>query len=190
MKQAPIQLTFSCQEDLETMSCTSKGKFCNACQKEVIDFTKMSRTQLDEIRKGQPELCGIFLPEQLDPSLHPIEFPNVKSWAFFSSILVSLNVSNLSAQVPVEENHVTISLIDNLLAGNQIQTPQNAEEFIDNTESQTIGTTEFPGIRKFRKNSRYHRRYIRRTSRTWYWSWRFPFVHQKPRRSFGVPRWL
>lgn len=172
------------------MSCTSRGKFCGACQKEVIDFTKMSWPQIEEIKESQADLCGIFLPEQMDPSLHRIELPNVKSWAFFSSVLVSLNIGSLSAQTPLNKPDESISLIDKVLTSNPSQTHAYSQQSTQATESQTAELLDFPLNREYRKQRRQYNRYQRRKARTWYWSWRFPFVHKKPARTYGIPRWL
>jgi hypothetical protein len=97
-----IELKFNCQENLESMSCSEKGKFCTSCQKEVIDFTRLSYSEIQQVKGDQTEMCGIFLAEQLDPSLHPIALPKVRSLAFLSTILLSLNFGNVSAQSTVD----------------------------------------------------------------------------------------
>ncbi len=56
-----------CNEQKESFTKTSNGSFCKSCQKEVIDFSKMSDVEIRDYFKnydGQ-KTCGQFLPEQL-----------------------------------------------------------------------------------------------------------------------------
>lgn len=187
--QESIQLKFNCQEDLEAMSCTDQGKFCTACQKEVIDFTQKSYLEIQRIREDQPEMCGIFLTEQLDPSLHPIQLPKVRSWAFLSSILVSLNFGSISAQTQLDSNSEQISLRENSFEPVDEELPNSASTQASLPKNiDLVASTEMD--REDRKRKRRYKKYQRKKLRTWYWSWRFPFVRKKPIRSYGIPRWL
>ena len=55
-----------CHEDWQKMSPTQKGKFCASCQKEVIDFTKLSATEIARKTKNATHLCGRFTTTQLE----------------------------------------------------------------------------------------------------------------------------
>ena len=55
-----------CHEDWQQMSPTQKGKFCASCQKEVIDFTKLSATEIARKTKNATQLCGRFTTTQLE----------------------------------------------------------------------------------------------------------------------------
>ena len=55
-----------CHEDWQQMSPTQKGKFCASCQKEVIDFTKLSDTEITRKTKNAKQLCGRFTSTQLE----------------------------------------------------------------------------------------------------------------------------
>ena len=55
-----------CHEDWQKMSPTQKGKFCASCQKEVIDFTKLSATEIARKTKNATQLCGRFTSTQLE----------------------------------------------------------------------------------------------------------------------------
>ena len=50
------------------MTTVDKGKFCGACQKNVIDFTGMNDEQLIAFFRKQPagSTCGRLMGEQLD----------------------------------------------------------------------------------------------------------------------------
>ncbi|HIB38517.1 carboxypeptidase-like regulatory domain-containing protein [Mesonia sp.] len=55
-----------CHEDWQQMSPTQKGKFCASCQKEVIDFTKLSASEIARKTKNAVQLCGRFTSTQLE----------------------------------------------------------------------------------------------------------------------------
>jgi hypothetical protein len=66
IRKATISISEPCHENWQNMSPTDKGRFCDACQKNVIDFTRISdREILAKINSGG-KLCGRFLPSQLD----------------------------------------------------------------------------------------------------------------------------
>lgn len=175
-KPKRIELTFGCQEDFDSMSKTEKGQFCSACRKEVIDFRKMSLSEIQQIRGDQTEMCGMFLPEQIDPNLRPIELPKVRTWAFFSTILLSLNFGTATAQSTVDpkvEQSGGTSNAPNL-------TPAEAKEKIESGQhislsKATTSEVESAGIAT-QETER---------SKKWYWSKRFPFVHRIHRRRYG-----
>lgn len=57
-----IQVSTPCHEKWEHMQTAAQGNFCNACQKTVIDFTKMTDNQLMEyFKKPGTNVCGRFL---------------------------------------------------------------------------------------------------------------------------------
>jgi hypothetical protein len=183
-----VDLTFSCNEDLNAMSCTDRGRFCNACQKEVIDYTAYRISDIHALTNSGEELCGIFRPDQLDPSLRPIQIPRqLKSAAFLSSIFIWLGVTNANAQSTVDPKFEQAGGTSN---APQL-TPKEAEERIQNGTpvSMSIGkTTETESVavdnaieekRLTKQRSKYHKKAMRKYKKKWYWNSRFPFVHKK-----------
>jgi len=67
-KQFRLKIADPCHEDWDKMTASDKGKFCGSCQKQVIDFTRMTDTQLAAYFKkpSKGSLCGRFLGDQLD----------------------------------------------------------------------------------------------------------------------------
>lgn len=64
-----IQIPNPCSEDWESMLPQEKGRFCSACSKCVIDFTRKTPPEIRQIleeRKNE-ETCGRFYTIQLDP---------------------------------------------------------------------------------------------------------------------------
>ena len=69
-KKMQIQLPAPCNEGWSRMSPAEQGRFCNSCQKVVIDFTGMSDAQLVAFfKKPSSSVCGRFNKDQLEREL-------------------------------------------------------------------------------------------------------------------------
>ncbi|MEO6454486.1 MAG: T9SS type A sorting domain-containing protein [Ginsengibacter sp.] len=69
-KYLHIQVPERCEESWDVMQQKQHGKFCNSCQKTVIDFSKMSDEQLIRFFKKEKEnVCGRFTTNQLDTDI-------------------------------------------------------------------------------------------------------------------------
>ena len=63
-----IKIPEPCSKDWNTMTPNKKGRFCNACSKTVIDFTKMNTFEIQDfinMNKGK-SICGHIKQSQLD----------------------------------------------------------------------------------------------------------------------------
>ncbi|WP_248724411.1 energy transducer TonB [Seonamhaeicola sp. ML3] len=68
MKYFSIKIPEPCHEDWNTMTPKEKGRYCDACSKTVIDFTKMNTNEIQDfvnLNMGK-RICGHFKPTQLD----------------------------------------------------------------------------------------------------------------------------
>lgn len=67
-KQFQLKIADPCHEDWNKMTTSEKGKYCGSCQKQVIDFTGMTDTQLAAFFKkpSSGSMCGRFFDDQLD----------------------------------------------------------------------------------------------------------------------------
>ncbi|MRI02359.1 hypothetical protein GH721_17570 [Kriegella sp. EG-1] len=55
-----------CSEKFDNFNATKKGGFCESCQKEVIDFTKISDSDLIKLlHSNTNKICGRFKTSQL-----------------------------------------------------------------------------------------------------------------------------
>jgi len=86
-----------CSEKWENMKPTEKGRFCLACQKEVIDFSKMNENEIKKYLKkkfkNKEGVCGRLTQKQLENlntlSSFIYSFPKaLKIGAFLSSFLL------------------------------------------------------------------------------------------------------
>jgi len=106
-----IQLTIPtpCHENWEAMTPVDKGRFCAACQKQVMDFSNMNDRQVAEFFKkpSTGSVCGRFMPNQLQRDMEiPVKrIPWVKY--FFQFAIPAFFVSaKAKAQGEVRVNTV------------------------------------------------------------------------------------
>jgi hypothetical protein len=70
-KKFQLKIPEPCHESWDKMTPVDKGRFCDSCQKAVIDFTGMSDAQLVSFFKkpATGSVCGRFYNDQLDKDL-------------------------------------------------------------------------------------------------------------------------
>lgn len=67
MPTLKITIPKPCSESWDKMHKSTHGRFCDICQKEVIDFTKFSNTELYQyFEQSGDKVCGKFHPQQID----------------------------------------------------------------------------------------------------------------------------
>ncbi|MBV4358087.1 carboxypeptidase-like regulatory domain-containing protein [Pinibacter aurantiacus] len=65
-----LHIADPCHEDWNKMSTTDKGRFCQSCSKQVVDFSLLSDKQiLEYFSKQKGNTCGRFRDDQLDRPL-------------------------------------------------------------------------------------------------------------------------
>ena len=87
MKKIQLGIPQPCHENWNNMKPEEKGRFCNSCQKTVMDFRNMSDRQLAEFfKKPAGPVCGRFNADQLnrDISIPRKHIPWVKYFFQFS----------------------------------------------------------------------------------------------------------
>ncbi len=92
-KAVKLSIDSPCSENWVNMLATTKGAFCQQCQKEVIDFTKLSDDQIIEfVNNHKGSICGKLKNSQIDPLINPT--PTYKfSQPVYYKLFVGLFVS-------------------------------------------------------------------------------------------------
>ncbi|MBU2997111.1 carboxypeptidase-like regulatory domain-containing protein [Cellulophaga baltica] len=95
-----------CSEKFSNFNTTKNGGFCSSCQKEVIDFTAMTTTEvLSFLSAKEQNTCGRFKNSQLK-ELKMVNYNTSNSLNYFTksiatmgfSLLALCAVNNLNAQ--------------------------------------------------------------------------------------------
>ncbi len=161
-----IKITFECNQDWEQMRSSGNERFCEFCSKAVYDFSGLSKSEITKMAKG--DLCGMFLTEQVDTDLRPIEFPGYLRTSLLTiGTVIGLELKQANAQplnpVPKTENVITdTTKTDNLTLSKQ-------ENNIDHSKT---GSDECKKIKKSTKTK-------------YYFSKRFPFIVKRRVRIMG-----
>ena len=83
MKKMRISIENPCHEDWQTMTPETQGRFCGACEKTVVDFTKMSDAEILHYfsKPSVEKTCGRFRVEQLSESgTSKQNIPSERNW--------------------------------------------------------------------------------------------------------------
>ena len=94
-KKLQLQVPTPCHENWENMTATDKGRFCDSCQKQVIDFSNKSDREIAMFFKkpSSGSVCGRFMEDQLN---RDIEIPKIRiPWLkyFFQFLIPAFLVS-------------------------------------------------------------------------------------------------
>ncbi len=90
MRKLLLSIPEPCHENWQQMTPTQQGRFCNACAKEVVDFSTMTDIQVLNYFSTltQEKVCGRALPEQLDRALSRPETPKKKLFWYWNYIVM------------------------------------------------------------------------------------------------------
>lgn len=110
-----LKIENPCQENWGKMHSNPSGKFCDSCQKNVVDFTnKTPREIATALHDSREKSCGRFTANQLE-EVYSITSPGKVATKWYQNIaasfLVLLGAKNAEAQdsiVKKQEIHSTI----------------------------------------------------------------------------------
>lgn len=73
MKQLILKISTPCAEAWDDMNPASNGRFCDHCQKTVVDFSTMLDYEIHGyFKKRNDSVCGRFLDTQLNRKVKPL----------------------------------------------------------------------------------------------------------------------
>jgi hypothetical protein len=95
-KKYKIRIPEPCHENWENMKPGEKGRFCDSCAKNVIDFTKMTDREIGSFFRNRPaDVCGRFKNTQIEKSYSGGQQLSIPVHKRFWSFLISFFVSNM-----------------------------------------------------------------------------------------------
>ena len=90
MQKLQLTIPEPCHENWQQMTPTDQGRFCNACAKEVIDFSTMTDIQVLNYftNMTHEKVCGRALPEQLDRTISRPAQPKKRLFWYWNYIVM------------------------------------------------------------------------------------------------------
>ncbi|MBS1684685.1 MAG: hypothetical protein JSS76_08025 [Bacteroidetes bacterium] len=94
-----LTIPMPCHERWDAMTATERGAFCHSCQKEVIDFSSMTDSELLSFFAGGKATCGRFRGDQVGVRIMERRLDNgrMKWRALFFSLLPFLSLKTSAA---------------------------------------------------------------------------------------------
>lgn len=132
-KVIKVSIPEPCHEDWGKMTQTEKGKFCQVCTKEVVDFTKTIDEDIVKYVLKNDNACGRFSKSQLDRSLTLERSAGHKLAPLAASILLPLTMIASAVTTP-KKNTINTSTYTALGIGSM----HNAVDRIQITVEGTI----------------------------------------------------
>lgn len=151
-----IEMTFECNQDWEQMKISGHGRHCELCRKTVYDFSNKSIDDVVNVSSG--ELCGMFLAEQIESDLRPIEVPfSLKTALLTIGTFLGLELSQVHGQ-DLDQGHRIENVVSDL---NKADTARTIKTQSEDFKANGLGDCEN----------------VKRPMRSrYYFSKRFPFI--------------
>jgi len=168
-------MKFACDQDWDAMPASSCGKFCGQCQKEVKDFTSYSKAKVSRDLARNPNQCGRFKIEQVDPNIiAPLKVPFPKQMpVYLASALMLLGARTAFSQETVPHPMVQVEN-----ATDRADRPECHEEW----EMQPHVCSENCNCKKEKPAKAAEKKPKKR----WFLSRKAPYVEQRERYVTGI----
>ncbi|NOQ70649.1 MAG: hypothetical protein GQ574_01525 [Crocinitomix sp.] len=93
-----VEMNFNCPENIGEMAPTKKGRFCDSCQKDIVDYTAMSKPEIrEQLKNASSKTCGIFNKRQIMNS-NRVEIGSRFRLAFMMVFMLGLSSTDILAQ--------------------------------------------------------------------------------------------
>lgn len=123
MQQLQLSIPEPCHQNWQDMTPTQQGRFCNACAKEVIDFSTMSDSEVLNYFSSlkNEKVCGRAYPDQLDRAItKPKEIKKAKFWYWNYAAMFFLFFSKMSIKAQAQGQVIAVPAkidVNNALQG-------------------------------------------------------------------------
>ena len=112
MKNKPLSLHIDepCHEKWSEMTPNEQGRFCNACQKTVTDFTGLTDNEILNIVRNNSNVCGRFYADQLERKIVETQLKG-NNWRLnsaFTALFLATGATAVSAQSADTTYHPTV----------------------------------------------------------------------------------
>ncbi len=115
-----------CNEKWDKMTPTDKGRFCNQCSKDVIDFTTWSDARLYAFfSKPKEHVCGWFYDDQLERAILPPAPPPGRLYRLAAALSLTLIFTTGEGKAFARQPIVFESLAGRLLENKDTATTEN-----------------------------------------------------------------
>lgn len=113
MKKYKVSLSFTCHEDWDQMVPSGHGRHCLACNKVVVDFTRMTDAEIMHHLMNQKNTCGRFYKSQLERPIIVYQPIKKNYWPAVAAMLVAgfISLAPIQAQ-PNKTVHKTMIKVD------------------------------------------------------------------------------
>lgn len=116
-----VQVTNPCSQSWEEMKTVPEGKFCQSCEKTVIDFSLLSDRQIIELLRSTNKGCGRFSNEQLNRDLlHTMPQSNSLIPAVLVGTALAAGLGLNASGAPVQKEQIIVT--DSISPHNTIDT--------------------------------------------------------------------
>lgn len=144
--QARIILTNPCSENWNSMQMDEVGRFCQSCQKSVIDFTSKSDSEIKEFLKDKQgeKLCGRFYIHQVERIRIEIDsnllISDIPFWQKFLAIVLVcfgpdlMGYDFVFAQTETDSVTVQTEQVDSLVTIPTIEADTTLEVRVDSVQ--------------------------------------------------------
>ncbi len=90
MQKLHLSIPDPCHENWHHMTPTQQGRYCNACAKEVVDFSMMTDTEVLNYftRLTHEKVCGRALPAQLNRTIFRPKEPKKRLFWYWNYLLM------------------------------------------------------------------------------------------------------
>jgi TonB-dependent SusC/RagA subfamily outer membrane receptor len=103
MKDLVLVMTNPCSENWDDLQEAAAGKYCDRCEKNIVDLTNKSDAELVRFfKKRKDNVCGRLLSSQLNREL--VQPPSKVNWQWLMSLAIGASVvSPALAQKPNQD---------------------------------------------------------------------------------------